>query len=139
MASGLPSRSKYVIDPSVQSNQYGTRNNFAPNPLFSGSAPISPPVFQTNALQPNNMNNFQPFANNNMPPFNQQVNSPPPPSLLQPQSQTPSAEMGVSAINALQTNVAHGWNDPPSFNASNRPARVRSRFVFIFMRQADKI
>lgn len=77
---GLPSRTKYVVDPSVQANPYGTsRNQFAPTPIQQPpqpfqpvTQPFQPPAqtfqpsnFQTNALsntlQPNPVLNPTPL------------------------------------------------------------------------------
>lgn len=57
--SGLPSRSKYVLDPSVQSNPYGVPRNqqftpsAAPAPFQPTPQPFQPANFQTNALSSN--------------------------------------------------------------------------------------
>lgn len=144
-SSGLPPRTKYVVDPSVQSNQYGIRNNFsAPSPLLPApiqQAPINPSLFQTNAVTNvplnnniNNNNNVQqsllnplvphpllnnnPLQPNNMP-FNQQANAP---GMMQGNQAT--AEMAQSAMNVLPANAAHGWNDPPAFQKTNRLTQV---------------
>lgn len=152
--SGLPSRTKYVIDPSVQSNQYGIRNNYAPpNPMLPSMPPtntINPSLFQTNAVTntpaPNNFNTFQsstmnnplipnatnPFLSNNNPPltpnngaFNQNTSTLP---------NNQPTEMGQSAMNVLPPNVTHGWNDPPAIQKSTRLPQVSVLF-FIFSKK----
>lgn len=102
-------RSKYLLDPSVQSGPtYGQSsmyapqmnsnfNNFAPSPMTNfNAAPINPP--QTNQFMP-----FVPAPTNNY------------------MSGVPPIEMAQQAIPQRNPTPPPGWNDPPALKTS-RPA-----------------
>lgn len=139
---GLP-KSKYVLDPSVTTNPYGSsRNSYGGNPLLPSMS--NPNNFQTNALSSNNPGSNSLYGSPT--PLNPSV----PPNPLQPSSlvpgvgstnptrlvptQAPSGfqnqdynqgtdanSFGQSAMNFLPPNAAPGWNDPPVVSKPNKP------------------
>ncbi|CAH0563613.1 unnamed protein product [Brassicogethes aeneus] len=100
-SSGLPSK-KYILDPSVTSNQYGN----------ASYAPL-PPQQQQQQYQ-NNFNNA-PFApqNNHMPPT--QILNPAAPSYgVGGDMQAPPIDAAqMAGAHNYQANAPPGWNDPP--------------------------
>lgn len=138
---GLPPRSKYVVDPSVQANPYGPpRNQFSSNPIQSAQ-PFQTSNFQTNALSntTNSQLNPSPLVPSfpaNIPSFGRAVNTQPsfqnnlatagdgfpaPPIATEVLPPPLPTEMGQSAMNYLPANAAPGWNDPPVLNKPLRP------------------
>lgn len=136
----MPSRTKYVVDPSVQSNQYSSRNMYTSNTMVPPTQPVpvlNPATFQTNALSnPSLSNSYSTpaFPNQfNQIPFNaamapnlpENILSPiptqfnPPPIQSQPKFQN-DIQTATSAMNTLPYNAAPGWNDPPAFHKRNR-------------------
>lgn len=114
-------RSKYILDPSVQSSSaYGqTSNLYAPNQSQTIGAPQ--PSYgnaPTNNLQSyNNQFNPQPF---NAAPIAQ-------PAIMNPTPTNAFAPAGLPPIEIAQqamppASFAPGWNDPPALT-SKRPVR----------------
>ncbi|XP_031353039.1 protein transport protein Sec31A isoform X2 [Photinus pyralis] len=100
---GISSRAKYVVDPSVHSNNpYGARNQFNTNPY---SAPNPAPVANTQQLIPN------------LPPMPQSpanFHNPPPPNPAAFHNQPPEPALAAFAPPPPQS----GWNDPPALRRS---------------------
>lgn len=122
-AAPVTSRSKYVLDPSVQSTPgYGQTNSYS-NPMppasFYGSQSYGQP--QPAAVPSYNQFNNAPFAGNA---FNNQAGSsiynPPPLSALSPS--LPPIELAQPAISQqpIQRNPTPppGWNDPPALKSA---------------------
>ncbi|KAJ8915040.1 hypothetical protein NQ315_016015 [Exocentrus adspersus] len=124
---GLPSR-KYLLDPSVTSNQYGgpLRNQFQPQPAasfpsggYSANTPYNTAPASSASLNPL-VPNPVPLASN--PTFNPTPLAPNPISGTPAygstapstgwQGQQPPLERVAPAINAF-SNAPSGWNDPP--------------------------
>lgn len=112
---GLLSK-KYVLDPSVSSNPYGSSNQFVPQPV--------------NFYQPNNTDPYG--SNSQIPPLNN-------PTVPTFNNATPNHSFNLSPLNSAQQNYgsnvppppveqahyalkssssAHGWNDPPPITKS---------------------
>lgn len=139
--SGLP-KSKYVLDPSVSSNPYGTRNTYGNNPMLPPMP--NPNNFQSNPLtNPLPTNPYAPPALNPMPMNPMQsapmvpTSAPNPTRLVPSMPQQPSFqnqfnqqnephEMGQSAMNILPSSAAPGWNDPPVLS---KPLRSQVNFL----------
>lgn len=110
----LSSRSKYLLDPSVQSNSpygqsYGGVNAAAPA-YTSGPIPPAPTTFNTNPIQ------SQPLSATQYSTFNTNP--------IQPMSgQLPPVEMGQPALINHQKNPTPppGWNDPPPLSSRMTP------------------
>ena len=141
-ASGLPSRNRYVIDPSVQSNR---QNQYDTNPL---AQPLltQPTPYNANAIPGMipGVTSYAPtypssttapmtsFSGHNPSVFN---HGPAPGSFLNPTAQSnwgyhgennsndvsKPQEIGTPALNFGLRNSAAGWNDPPVFSKSTRP------------------
>lgn len=128
-STGLPSR-KYVLDPSVSSNQYDIRNQYAPQPIntFQSNSAYSntyvPPPISSNAYNP--ASNTAPTSlpnqtfNSGVPTFNPAPNTSFNPAPMTPSSQggfggsglpPPPLEVGQQVFNSY--NAPPGWNDPP--------------------------
>ncbi|XP_017777506.1 PREDICTED: protein transport protein Sec31A isoform X2 [Nicrophorus vespilloides] len=140
--SGLP-KGKYLLDPSVQSNHYGSRNQFGPNSMMP--TPMQPQIFQpgasTNPFTPNNTNVFNPAPVPAAQPFtpnpgqfntNATTNSSFPPSTpfvpsnnFNQNPMMPPPDMS-SAMNVLPSTAAPGWNDPPAFNKPAKQPTIKS-------------
>lgn len=138
------SRSKYVLDPSVQSSSsYGQSTSmYAPAPQTFGTQPP-----QTYGAQPSTYGT--PYS---QPAYNQLVSNPVStqaggqPSILNPQPASAFAP-GLPPIEvaqpAIQQNIQRnptpppGWNDPPTLRKSSRPVSnikisIYSFFFFFF-------
>ncbi|XP_044758611.1 protein transport protein Sec31A isoform X2 [Coccinella septempunctata] len=119
-ATGLPQR-KYILDPSVTSNQYNsalTRNPTLPNqPMGNFNSPqqtYNSPSMYTSPL-PMAPQNFNPSPLVSAPQtgYGTNFNTAPP---LSP-SQTPVAQEALETNN-MSAPVASGWNDPPTLYRS---------------------
>ncbi|CAH1223126.1 unnamed protein product [Diabrotica balteata] len=117
--SGLPSR-KYVLDPSVSSNPYGSPNHPAPTYYFQQnnafqSNPYAPPSVNSSQLQPLNnssmLNQAEVSSNSSFnltplipsqPSYGGSSLPPPPTEIAQQANPTP-----------YRPNAPSGWNDPP--------------------------
>ncbi|KAJ8957314.1 hypothetical protein NQ314_006562 [Rhamnusium bicolor] len=136
-SSGLPSR-KYILDPSVTSNQYGsTRNQFPTqsipafqNNTYSGT-PYSPPPINPDPLNPHVPSSIPlvPNPSFNSAPLmpNSSISSAPlMPGLAYGSPAPPTSslehtpiERARPALNSF-SNAPSGWNDPPP---CNKPVR----------------
>lgn len=131
LGSAPVSRSKYILDPSVQSSSsYGqSANMFAPQPqTFSSQQPSYGVPYNQPFSQP---------VSNPMP-----VVSPGQSSILNPQSMNtfspgmPPIEVAQSALQqSIQRNPTPppGWNDPPALKSSRPVSHAMSAFNFIQM------
>ncbi|KAF5291494.1 hypothetical protein FQR65_LT01806 [Abscondita terminalis] len=115
---GIGSRAKYVVDPSVQSgNPYGGRN-YNPNPYASQTVPLNPNPYatQTVPLNPNPViTNIPP-----MPPLPNQPNL-----QNQPMSNVENME---PVMNYPPPPMAPGWNDPPALRRSVPRLQPKSEY-----------
>ncbi|XP_060523111.1 protein transport protein Sec31A isoform X2 [Cylas formicarius] len=126
-SAGLPTR-KYVLDPSVTSNQYYNRNQFSsqPVPTFDGSYGAYPtnPHNSNYGGQPISTQLYQPSTSSAAvpnPPLN------PVPLATAPQYGTqPPIEAALSAGNSYHGQSAPGWNDPPVLNRLSRQQKGMS-------------
>lgn len=95
---GISSKAKYVVDPSVHSNNpYGTRNQFNTNPYSAPNPALVPNTHQ----QPPNLPPMSPSPAS--------FHNPPPPNPAAFHSQPPEPAPLAFALSPPQS----GWNDPP--------------------------
>lgn len=125
----LTSRSKYVVDPSVQSGSnygqtggmYGASNpsSYTASSYTQGAIPPAPQFNQFNTNPMQTTNQYTPFQ------------PPPIQSLSGSGINAPPVEMGQPAlITPQQRNPvgAPGWNDPPALSGS-RPLKTKSQVI----------
>lgn len=124
------SRSKYLLDPSVQSGPtYGQSsmyapqtntnnfNNFGPAPVTNfNPAPV--PSFNTAPINPPQANQFMPFV--------------PAPVTNNYMSGVPPIEVGQQAMPQKNPTPPPGWNDPPPLKTNRQPvSSIYFRNIFL--------
>ncbi|CAK1555487.1 unnamed protein product [Leptosia nina] len=130
--SGITSRSKYKVDPSVQSaplySQYGFNNPVTAQPQSYGYNSPLPDQYNSASVP---THNFTPINQPNIPsnPLSNYPNNPLNPAPLNPANQPGQlngsyyASQGIEPVAAAVPSkpVAPGWNDPPVMTTKAKP------------------